>query len=99
MVLMFERAAYLETLKRRTTKNRAYKRHQQVGAEIAELLHDPKHIALYIKLALQHDERELRAAAKRAAENPDVRNPGAYFMRLLQTNKQTTNDKQNSDKR
>ncbi|MDO8470252.1 MAG: hypothetical protein Q7S84_04555 [bacterium] len=90
MVAMFERAAYLEALKRRTTKSRAYKRHQQVGAEIAELLHDQKHTSLYIKLAMQHDERELRAAAKRAAEDPNVRNPGAYFMRLLHNLQPTT---------
>ncbi|KKW34516.1 MAG: hypothetical protein UY81_C0072G0002 [Candidatus Giovannonibacteria bacterium GW2011_GWA2_53_7] len=91
---MIEKRRYLETLRKRTTKSRAYKRHQQVGAELAELLRDPKHTALYIKLAMQYDERELRAAAKRAAEDPNVRNPGAYFMRLLQTN-----NKQNSDKR
>lgn len=84
---MIEKRSYLATLTKRRKDTRAYHRHQAVGAELAEILGDPRHTALYIKLAKEKDEQLLRALARAAADNKAVRNPGAYFMRLLQEHK------------
>jgi|WetSurMetagenome_2_1015567.scaffolds.fasta_scaffold1429459_1 hypothetical protein len=74
---------YLETLSARRKDARAYHKHQALGAELGELLRDTAHTALYIKLALQFDETRLRTLAKTVAEKRDVKNKGAYFMRVL----------------
>jgi len=74
---------YLETLAKRRKDTRAYSRHQALGAELGEILRDTAHTALYIKLAMQFDDAVLRTLAKRIAEKKEVKNKGAYFMRVL----------------
>lgn len=53
------------------------------GLEIAQILGDEKHKSLYIKLAREMNPDELRRLAKEVAENPRVKNKGAYFMTRL----------------
>lgn len=77
-------SSYLEDLRKRSQTSRAYQKHQVLGLEIAETLGDPEHKALYIKLAKMHNPELLLRLAKGIAERPSVRNPGAYFMRLVQ---------------
>ena len=76
--------SYLSDLKKRSKESHAYQKHQVFGLEIAETLGDPEHKALYIKLAKIHNPELLLRLAKGVAERSSVRNPGAYFMRLLQ---------------
>lgn len=75
--------AYLKALKDRSRTSRAYQKHQLIGLEIAEILHDEKHIALYIKLAKNHGSDALLMLAKDVARKKNVKNYGAYFMRLV----------------
>jgi hypothetical protein len=75
---------YLATLSKRAKETRAYTPHQAAGTEIAEILDDEKHIALYIKLAKDYDSSRLIALAKDVASRKDVKNRGAYFMRVWQ---------------
>lgn len=49
---------------------------------MAEILGDQKHIALYIKIAKTVDSQTLLQTAKLIIQNGNVRNPGAYFMRI-----------------
>ena len=74
---------YLEKLKKRGEKGHVYKEFQDTGLMLADILRDREHKALYIKLAKEHDKQELLSIAKRVAENKDVKNKGAYFMRIL----------------
>lgn len=74
---------YMAVLKERGKKNRVYARFQDVGLTLADLLNDQKHKALYIKLAKQHDADKLLNLAKRIVEMKNVKNRGAYFMRVL----------------
>lgn len=52
---------------------------------LAELLRDEKHKVLYIKLAKEFDEAELLAIAKNVSERRNIKNKGAYFMRIIQS--------------
>lgn len=74
---------YLEMLRERGKHSRVYQKHQLLGLEIAELLRDPAHKALYIKLAKDRNAHELRELARAVAERKGVRNRGALFMYLL----------------
>ena len=74
---------YLDELRKRSRQSRAFKSYQLVGLEVAVILEDFKNKSLYIKLAKEHGEEKLRRLAKSVAENKQVRNKGAYFMRLL----------------
>ena len=74
---------YMEELRRRAKESRVYSKHQSVGLEIAEILGDAKHKALYIKLAKENNQENLLVLAKSIAENATVRNKGAYFMKVL----------------
>ncbi len=74
---------YFEELAKRAKKSRAYSAHQLTGLEIAEILHDPSHKSLYIKLVKKHGVERLLALAKSVAEKHNVKNRGAYFMSLL----------------
>ena len=75
--------AYLKKFTERRKQSRAYHKHQAIGADLAEILNDARHTALYIKLALQFDEQRLRSVAKTIADNKNVKNKGAYFMSVL----------------
>ena len=74
---------YIKKLAMRAKESRVYARHQAVGLEIAETLHDRTHKALYIKLAKKGDPDALLELAKTVAEKENVKNYGAYFMALL----------------
>ncbi|MEK7193518.1 MAG: hypothetical protein AAB652_01895 [Patescibacteria group bacterium] len=74
---------YLKKLQERRLESKVYKEFQLIGLEIAEALHDLSHKALYIKLAKERDSRDLLRKAKEVSENPNVKNKGAYFMRII----------------
>ena len=75
---------YFKQLDSRGKKSRAYYSYQFVGLELAVILRDMPHKALYIKLAKEHDNCErLLALAKSVAERRGVNNKGAYFMKLF----------------
>ncbi len=74
---------YLEELKKRSKESRVYRKHQLTGLLIAEILQDEKHKALYIKLAKADNGDRLLGLAKDVAERKNIKNKGAYFMRLV----------------
>lgn len=74
---------YIETLAERSKNKRVSKNYQLIGLEIADILEDRDHKALYIKLAKQHSEQKLRGLAKDVSERKNIKNRGAYFMRVL----------------
>ncbi len=78
-----QRDEYLSSLKERGENKRVTKNHQLIGLEIADMLEDRGHKALYIKLAKEHSEQKLRALAKNVAGRKDIKNRGAYFMHML----------------
>lgn len=78
-------ASYLKELRRRGKESHVYRKYQLIGLEIAQILHDEKHKSLYIKLAKERGADQLIKLAKEVAERRDVKKPGAYFMKLLQT--------------
>lgn len=78
---------YLNILKERIKKNRVHKKFQFTGLTLAQLLNDEKHKSLYIKLAKKYDEQKLISLAKNISERKNVKNRGAYFMKVLQKSK------------
>lgn len=74
---------YLKLIKERKKKSRAYRKYQLIGLEIASLLDDYSHKPFYIKLAKESDTDELLRLAKDVAARKNVKNKGAYFMRML----------------
>lgn len=81
---------YLKGLQERGKESHIYHSHQSVGLEIAAILRDLEHKSLYIKMAKAHNPDRLLSLAKSVAEKRDVKNPGAYFMKLVQGVKQET---------
>ena len=80
---MKDAGTYIKELKKRGKESHAYRKYQLTGLQIAEILNDAPHKALYIKLAKERDGGELMQLAKSIAEKDDVRNKGAYFMTVL----------------
>jgi len=76
-------AGYLKTLRERAKQSKVYQKHQLTGLEIAKILHDERHKSLYIKLAKEMKGDELLRLAKDVAERSNVKNKGAYFMRII----------------
>ena len=74
---------YLDTLKKRSKESRVYKKFQMTGLMIAEILEDEKHKSLYIRLAKKYDEQKLITTAKNVAERKNIKNKGAYFMKVF----------------
>jgi len=74
---------YTEILKRRAKESRVYRDYQLLGLEIADVLRDRAHKALYIRLAKERKGRDLLRIAKEIAEKHNVKNRGAYFMRVI----------------
>jgi hypothetical protein len=74
---------YLKVLKERSKENRVHKKFQMIGLTIAQMLDDEKHKSLYIKLAKKYDEHKLITTAKNVAERKNIKNKGAYFMRVF----------------
>lgn len=74
---------YLKNLNKRAAESHVYQSHQWLGLQLASLLDDPEHKSLYMKLAKTHNKRDLLELAKRIAENDNINNKGAYFMRVF----------------
>lgn len=75
---------YVKRLDERARESHVYRSYQLVGLELADILRDGSHKALYIKIAKDHaDHHRLLILAKDIAGRPGVKNKGAYFMRLL----------------
>ncbi len=74
---------YINELKKRSAKARVTQQFQFIGLEIAMVLKDLPHKALYIKYAKEYNPEKLLALAKDVASRRDVKNPGAYFMRMV----------------
>ena len=75
-------ADYVAKLKERALTSHVHRSHQLLGLEIAKILGDDKHKALYIKLVKTHGEA-LLGIAKDVAARGNVKNKGAYFMRVV----------------
>ncbi len=75
--------AYLEELARRQQDGHISTSYQLTGLEIANILEDWKHKSLYIKIAKEHGESKMLQLAKSVAENKNISNKGAYFMKIL----------------
>lgn len=73
---------YLKKLNNRAKESRVYTSHQLTGLRLAELLEDREHKSLYIRLAKKNDNQKLIEVAAKIAENKDIRNKGAYFMKV-----------------
>lgn len=71
-----------EILKRKKT-SRAYTPHQFTGLIIADMLGDRAHKSLYIKLAKEHGNQLLLELAGDVVTRKNVKNKGAYFMKLF----------------
>ncbi|MBI2623865.1 MAG: hypothetical protein HYW65_04895 [Candidatus Liptonbacteria bacterium] len=78
-----ENAHYLEKLKSRRKESHVYRRYQLLGLQIADILADRPHKALYIKLVKERGSEELLGLAKRIAEQKHIEKKGAYFMACL----------------
>ena len=76
-------ASYVKNLKKRGSESRVYRKYQLVGLEISQILQDEKHKSLYIKLAKERGGERMRRLAKDVAERRDVKNKGAYFMKMM----------------
>lgn len=74
---------YLETLTERAKKSKVYKPYQLVGLAIAKLLADESHKSLYIGMAKKYNNDYLLQLAKSVAEKENVKNKGAYFMKIF----------------
>lgn len=79
---MFD-ADYFNTLKERGKTSRVYKKFQDIGLQLAEMLGDKRHKSLYIKLAMQYDESILLSIARDVSDRKGIANKGAYFMKVL----------------
>lgn len=77
--------SYLKGLSKRNTGH-ITRDFQLLGLEIADILGDRKHKALYIKYAKQYSPQKLMTLAKSVAQRHNVKNPAAYFMKLVHTN-------------
>lgn len=74
---------YMDKIKERQKDTRVSKPYQLIGLEIADILDDRRHKALYIKWAKEKNAIELLRLAKEVDERKNVKNKGAYFMRLV----------------
>ena len=79
----FEKPEYLAKLKSRKLESHVYRRYQLLGLQIADLLGDRTHKALYIKLVKERGSEELLGLAKRISSLAHVERKGAYFMTCL----------------
>ena len=74
---------YLDELKKRGARARVTRDFQFLGLEIAAALKDLAHKSLYIKYAKRYDPQKLLSLAKDIAQRRDIKNPGAYFMKVV----------------
>lgn len=83
----------MKQLKERGKRSKVYSPHQFTGLQVAEILHDETHKSLYIKLAKKHGADILLGLARSVADRRNVKNKGAYFMKLLKEHGKDTNDR------
>lgn len=76
-------AAYMKELKRRAQESHVYRNYQLIGLQISEVLEDERHKALYIKLAKEKNADRLLQIAKEVADRKNIKNKGAYFMKIV----------------
>ncbi len=93
---LFPPLPYQALLLKRKKRSKIYRRYQAIGLTLAKILEDLKHKSLYIKLAKEYNEQELLALAKIIAQKKNVKNKGAYFMRIWKFTPSTTKKKKNS---
>jgi len=86
-------SGYLEKIKERMGESRVYRDFQMIGLEVAEILDDTAHKALYIKLAKRVGGEAMLGLAKDVAQRQGIKNKGAYFMKLLSESKPLENKK------
>jgi len=86
------RKEYFGELEKRAKNSRVYRDYQMAGLELANILRDWEHKALYIKLAKTHSPEKLIQLAKSIAEKRSVDNRGAYFMKVLKDLKNENTD-------
>ncbi len=79
--------SYLEEIKKRKKDSKVYKEFQLTGLEIADILDDREHKSLYIKLAKTNPRQKLMEVAKDVADRKNVKNMGAYFMKVWKESK------------
>ncbi|HEY4523857.1 MAG TPA: hypothetical protein VJK04_03235 [Candidatus Paceibacterota bacterium] len=78
-----DKGTYLEILQERGKTSKVYQKHQLIGLEIAELLGDESHKSFYMKLAKGINAERLLGIAKDVALRKQIRNKGAYFMKII----------------
>ncbi|MDO8504297.1 MAG: hypothetical protein Q7S36_00390 [Candidatus Liptonbacteria bacterium] len=86
-------ASYLDELKKRRNESKVYKEFQLTGLTVAEILGDQSHKSLYIKLAKSAEKGKLLALAKDVSERKNIKNKGAYFMKVWKEEKNTSKKK------
>lgn len=74
---------YLDKLRTRAKQARVTQQFQLIGLEIATALKDLTHKALYIKYAKEFGSEKMLALAKDVAGRRDIKNPAAYFMKVV----------------
>lgn len=74
---------YFESLNQRSKQSRVYRDYQLIGLQLAEILRDRQHRSLYIKLAKNYNSDKLLDLANKIAERGDIKNKGAYFMKVF----------------
>lgn len=76
---------YLKKIKERSKESHVHRKFQFIGLEIATLLNDQKHKALYIKMAKERNPETLLAIAKDVSMRKNIENKGGYFMKVVQS--------------
>lgn len=79
--------SYLDEIKKRKKDSKVYKEFQLTGLELADILDDREHKSLYIRLAKTNSRQKLMAVAKDVADRRNVKNLGAYFMKMWKESK------------
>jgi hypothetical protein len=84
---------YISLLKKRGKVKKITKSYQMTGLKIAELLEDPEHKGLYMKLAKKYNENFLLGLAKDVSERKNIENKGGYFMIVFKQQKDKIKNK------
>lgn len=83
-MLTLNKKEYLQLLAKRSAKNRVTQEFQLIGLEIATILHDLAHKALYIKYAKEYGSDRMLALAKDISSRRGIENPAGYFMTVVE---------------
>lgn len=89
---MLPKEDYLKEISKRQKENRIYQKFQLIGLALTEILEDSSHKALYMRIAKNRDGDQLLNLAKMIAEKKNIKNKGAYFMKMLKEEKIKKND-------